>query len=157
MSYELFDSALTSMQCCSSGLMIQLGFDGLNTFIAHISILSNAHGAWPMFWPVTSQKVSHPEMSLVMLMALGRSSGLFSGVTSWDETGHVSAAMGWVKIKIKLNDNFYIAHISIPRMLTALGVYIQMYRGRPCQRFEPGSPAYQSAALTTRPNPRPNS
>jgi hypothetical protein len=24
----------------------------LNTFIANISILSNAHGAWPMFWPV---------------------------------------------------------------------------------------------------------
>jgi hypothetical protein len=29
-----------------------------------------------------------------------------------------------VRIKSKLNDNFYIAHISIPRMLTALGVYI---------------------------------
>jgi hypothetical protein len=26
--------------------------DWLNTFIAHMSILSNAHGAWPMFWPV---------------------------------------------------------------------------------------------------------
>jgi hypothetical protein len=24
----------------------------MNTFIAHISVLSNAHGAWPMFWPV---------------------------------------------------------------------------------------------------------
>jgi hypothetical protein len=26
--------------------------DWLNTFTAHISILSNAHGTWPMFWPV---------------------------------------------------------------------------------------------------------
>jgi hypothetical protein len=57
--------------------------------------------------------------------------------------------------KSKANDNFYIAHISIPRMLTALGVYIQMYRGHPCRGFEPRSPACQSAALTTRPNPRP--
>jgi hypothetical protein len=24
----------------------------LNTSIAHLSILSNAHGAWPMFWLV---------------------------------------------------------------------------------------------------------
>jgi hypothetical protein len=43
-------------------------------------------------------------------------------------------------------------HISIPRLLAALWVYIQMYRGRPCR----GSnlPAFQLAALTTRPNPR---
>jgi ABC-type Fe3+/spermidine/putrescine transport system ATPase subunit len=26
--------------------------DWCNTLTAHISILSNAHGAWPMFWPV---------------------------------------------------------------------------------------------------------
>jgi hypothetical protein len=37
-----------------------------------------------------------------------------------------------VSLKSKSNDNFYIAHISIPRMLTALGVYIQMYRDRSC-------------------------
>jgi hypothetical protein len=49
---------------------------------------------------------------------------------------------------------FYIAHMSIPRMLTALGVYIQMYRDRPCQGFEPRSPACQLSALTTRLNPR---
>jgi hypothetical protein len=30
-----------------------------------------------------------------------------------------------------------------------------MYRGRSCRGFEPGSPACQSAALTTRSNPRP--
>jgi hypothetical protein len=60
------------------------------------------------------------------------------------------------KSKSKSNDNFYIAHISISRMLTAQGVYIQMYRGRPCRGFEPRSPVYQSAALTSRPNPRPS-
>jgi hypothetical protein len=27
-------------------------FDWMNTCIAHISILSNAHDAWSMFWPV---------------------------------------------------------------------------------------------------------
>jgi hypothetical protein len=32
-----------------------------------------------------------------------------------------------------------------------------MYRGRSCRGSEPGSPACQSAALTTRPNPRPSS
>jgi hypothetical protein len=33
----------------------------------------------------------------------------------------------------KWNKNFWTAHISIPRLLMALGVYIQMYRG--CHRW----------------------
>jgi hypothetical protein len=38
-----------------------------------------------------------------------------------------------IYIEIKLNKNFFIAHISIPRLLTALGVYtyIQMYEAVP--------------------------
>jgi hypothetical protein len=39
-------------------------------------------------------------------------------------------------------------------MLTALGVYIQMYRPS-LRRIEPGSPACQPTALTTRSDPRP--
>jgi hypothetical protein len=34
-----------------------------------------------------------------------------------------------IVLKSKSKDYFYIAHISIPRMLKVLGVYIQMYRG----------------------------
>jgi hypothetical protein len=34
--------------------------DWLNKFIAHMFILSNAHGAWPMFWPVLRMLFTSP-------------------------------------------------------------------------------------------------
>jgi hypothetical protein len=56
------------------------------------------------------------------------------------------------EIKTK-QELLYSAHIH-PKLLTAQGVCIQMYRGWPLPRIEPGSPACQPAALTTRPNSR---
>jgi hypothetical protein len=56
-------------------------------------------------------------------------------------------AIHWKSHKIKVCGNnlirtVFIAHISISRMLPALGVYIQLYRGCPVPiRIEPGSPA----------------
>jgi hypothetical protein len=37
--------------CLSAKWMIKVLNGWLNTSISHISILSNAHGTWPMFWP----------------------------------------------------------------------------------------------------------
>jgi hypothetical protein len=44
---RLISQGRGSCSPCSGGLI-----DWLNTFIAHISILSNAHGTWSMFWSV---------------------------------------------------------------------------------------------------------
>jgi hypothetical protein len=65
----------------------------------------------------------------------------------------VAIAVKWLRvIIINNNEYFYIPHISIPRMLTALGIYFQKYRGRPCPGFKPGLPVCQHFALTTRQN-----
>jgi hypothetical protein len=41
-------------------------------------------------------------------------------------------------------------------LFVSVGRLESWHWGRPCRGFVPRSPAYQSAALTTRSNPRPN-
>jgi hypothetical protein len=53
--------------------------------------------------------------------------------------------MKWDK---EINEYFCITNISIPRMLKAQRIHIQMYRGRPCRGFEPGSPQLPPTAAT---------
>jgi hypothetical protein len=61
-------------------------------------------------------------------------------------------------ITSKLKMRFSKSAISPLKQTQSAGVYIQMYSNkRPSlPKIEPGSPACQPAALTTRPNPRPS-
>jgi hypothetical protein len=47
--------------------VINILINWLNTFIAHTSILSNAHGAWPMFWPVVRYHILRWDCSVLPL------------------------------------------------------------------------------------------